>query len=139
MKDSCNKNVSKLQEKIITICMDVFGINHRIDVNFDFYYDLLPTAYEIVKNNGVEKAQLIYNKMLGELSAQAADNFESDLMDWPEEDSAIFKGNSFIATLLGSLLGVAPAYVKADWDFESAVAQIDCPCCGERLSAKGGD
>ena len=133
------KNHSKLGNKDITICMDVFGIDDQIEVGFDYYFGLLPVTYEVIKANGIEKARLIYNQMIGKLSAKAESMFDLDKSSWPDEDIAVFNGNCFIATLLGNLLAIAPSYIKADWNFEPAIKQINCPCCGDKLSLAGGN
>jgi hypothetical protein len=133
MKDEMAGEVAVKNDRIITICMDVFGIDHRIDVDFDCYYSFLNEAYEVIESQGYKKARLIYNAMIGAISNRALYVFEAGMSIMPDEYVTRFKHDCYIATLLGNLLHVAPAYIKANWDFDAAIAEIDCPCCGEKL------
>lgn len=133
MKEAYASEVTVSKDRIITICMDVFGVDHQIDVDFDYYYSFLGDAYQVIKAEGIDKARLIYNMMLGAVSKKALCFSEVGLSSMHDDETADFDHDCYMVTLLGNLLHVAPAYIKADWDFDTAIAQIDCPCCGEKL------
>ncbi len=133
MKDEGLNKAMANDSRTITICMDVFGINRQINVDFDYYYSFLEGAYAVIKDQGHEKARLIYNMMLGAISTKALHMSKVESSSALNDEIADFNHDCYITTLLGNLLHVAPAYIKANWDFDAAIAQIDCPCCGEKL------
>ncbi|MEY4496676.1 MAG: hypothetical protein RL744_1740 [Pseudomonadota bacterium] len=139
MKDEFLNEAKTKGSRTITICMDVFGVDRQIDVDFDYYFNFLGGAHKVIKSMGNEKARLIFNIMIGAISQKALHLGEGGWSDLSDYEIIDFDHDCYIATLMGNLLRLIQPCIKANWDFDAAIAQIDCPCCGEKLCSIGSN